>query len=276
MNRFSALALLIALVLLPFAVHAQNVSVPLDDQPAPAPTEPAPDSTAPGTFVPQSAAPAPRAPPAAVRSQAPNVPTTGGSYAGPPVVQGLTPDQVAQARRAFEALAASNPDVAALNPFARFDALKAGQDLQKNISQQIRKACGLSFFNVNLPLDLLQNPSALENLKAYGTASIVSSLKRICEDQKSQETLKNSVGMFTIRHKAGVAEAQIEGGAMSTTFTYDFTRKEPPEPSLLGRAMAAAISKSGAETDALLKSFEGVDQDEMERRMQQNPNMVRQ
>jgi hypothetical protein len=273
MKKVSALVLLLAVGIWPYQeAGAQSVFLPSPDSPAQSapPPSPPPPPPADSVFVPPQPTQQRRPPVAAVQSQRPNVPPPSGSTMGSvPPVQGLSPDQVAQARKAFEAMAAVNPHAAALNPFARFDAMQAGQEMQKSLERQVREACDLDFFNINLPTDFVQNAPVWANFRAYGGASLVSALRSACGDSKTQETLKNSVGMFGVKHRAGQVEPQIEGGAMQITFVYDFTMKDPPSAQLMSIGMKNALDKAGSATQALLRSYENVDQPEMERRMGQ-------
>jgi len=256
---------------------AQTVALPLE----PSPQGSAPDSSS-SPFVPAPDYNQPAQPqyPQAVpgRQSVPAVPMAAPSarpgLATPAAnrqalaVPGFTPDQVAAARRSFEALAATNPELAKLNPFARVDMLKEQQALQDDLSKKIRAACGLDYFNVMLPNALMEDPVKLGNFKSYGVGAIVGAMRSVCGDSKVKDAIGQGIGVFNVQHRDGLTKPEIESQMMSVVFRYDFTLKEPPSVGLMADALIDAAQKSADSAKKVAASFENVDQDEMKRRME--------
>jgi len=260
---------------------AQTVALPLEPSPqgsAPdassSPFVPAPDNNQPVQPQYPQAVPGRQSVPAvpmAAPSARPGLATPAANRQAL-AVPGFTPDQVAAARRSFEALAATNPELAKLNPFARVDMLKDQQALQDYLSKKIRAACGLDYFNVMLPNAILEDPVKLGNFKNYGVGTIVGAMRSACGDSKVKDAIGQGIGIFTVQQKDGLTQAEVESQMMSVVFRYDFAQKEPPSVGLITDALIDAAQKSADSSKKLAASFENVDQDEMTRRME---NMVK-
>jgi hypothetical protein len=244
---------------------AQSVFLPSDDKPVAAQPEPtAPQVTAPAPFTKPNTV-------GATRSVAPRMAQRGTTTgAAVPTVRGMSPEQIAQARQAFEALAAKNPQIAAINPFARVEADTAVRALQKDIGKRVREACKLKFFNVMISNDVASNKAVFANIKGYGSSAVVSAMGNLCGDEKLKKSLEEGVGVFNIKHKAGQVEPDIDGGVMMLTFTYDFTSPEPPKMPVLRKKLEKAMEVTTDGTTAAYNSFQEIDQDEMDRRMEKS------
>lgn len=244
---------------------AQSVFVPENDTPAAQQETPAPVAVAP--------TPAPFTKPntvGATRSVAPRMAQQGAVGGNVPVVRGMSPEQIAHARQAFESLAAKNPQIAAINPFARSEAAAAVRTLQKDIGKRVRETCKLKFFNVMISNDVASNKTVFANIKGYGASSVVSAMGGLCGDEKLKKGLEEGVGVFNIKHKAGQVEPDIDGGVMMLTLTYDFTLAEPPKMPVLRQKLEKAMEVTGDATTAAYGSFQEIDQDQMDRQMEKN------
>jgi hypothetical protein len=264
MKNLVALAV-VAVLLAAQPVSAQSVFVPQDGAPvqqaSPPPADPQP----------QAAQPAPFSRPNTVGSanSVPPVVSQPGLMTGrTSPVRGMSPEQIAQARQAFEAMAAKNPQFAAINPFARQEAVEASQALQKQIAKRVREACKLKFFNVILSTELAMNKVVFQNVKGYGATTLVNAMSGVCSDEKLKQSLQESVGMFNIKHKPGVTEAIVEGGIMAMTLTYDFTLPEPPKAPAVRAQFQKALEVTADKNTVAYEEVEDIDQDELERRME--------
>ncbi len=249
---------------------AQTVSIPYEQKSGgvTAPTEPSP--AAPDVISVTPTAPAVAAKPivSARPSVAPNIATNSESRAPAilstdPVVPGMTPEDVARTRQAYDELVARNPAASGEGPYALLQSLRPRRELQKSISDRVRKACKLDYFNVLIPFDMPYNLTAFANLKNNGADAIVGAITSVCNDKDVRKGLLLGVGIFTINQAGGQATPVVSNGNLSVSLSYDFQNPAPFPQSLLQAQLLKAFRVSDDKAVPVYQRYENSDQDKM-------------
>lgn len=266
-----------ALALLSFSAQAQNVFAPSDDSDssaaAPSPLFSAPPPSTPNNggnsgsgsiFAPSANTVTPRTtlPQAQIQvpqiqrqSQQPvppgqrnefayrvlgvEVPKNTGVQADP--LANYTPEQIATARAGFAAMEASNPEMAARNPFRQINSMNATQKAQDAMVDRAKAACDTQSFNIMVSSQsFMRAPGSADGLSKNGVALVGNLLQDICSDRDMRAKVTNSVPMITIvNRKGGQPGVDVNDGII--TLSADFGSDQPPAYAPLRAQFAKAV-----------------------------------
>lgn len=268
-RRFVLPLAVCAMALMAGSAQAQNVFAPSGDdsstsaaplQPAPAPSDSSGQSGS--VFAPSS----PRSEAPRVQSQVPQMPQPVQPRPVPPgqrdefvyrtmglevpanlaaqqadPLAGYTPEQIEIARKGFAAMEASNPEMAAGNPFRQIDAMSAINKAEQAMKARANAACDSQTVNIMVsPQSFSQTPGAAEGLAKTGVAMVGNLLQDICSDRELRAKFTSSVPMITIVNRARLAPNVLTTNGI-ITLSADFASEEAPSMAPIRAAFVKAI-----------------------------------
>lgn len=155
-----------------------------------------------------------------------------------------SPEEIANARKGFAALEASNPAMAAHNPFRRIDTMNNTEKAQNAMIARAKTACDVQSFNVLVSVQtFMKDQDAVDGLNKNGVPMIGNAIQDLCSDREMRTKITNSAPLITIvqKERAPLSVTMTDG---IITFTSDFAADEPPQPAAVRAALAQAVNEA--------------------------------
>lgn len=158
----------------------------------------------------------------------------------------FSPEEIAIARKGFAAMEASNPQMAARNPFRQIDAMNNARKAQDALVARAKAACDVQSFNVMVsPQSFMQSPEAVDGLNKNGVALIGNLIQDMCSDRDMRTKMANSVPMLTIVQRARTPMS-VDSNQGIITISADFASTDQPQMQVVRSAFAKAINDNDA------------------------------
>ncbi len=136
---------------------------------------------------------------------------------------GYTPEQIAEARKLYAAMAAQNPARAARNPFEAYDVFVLSTRLEEAFRKRTAAACDNAGINIQISQQSLRNNKvAQEVLTKTVMPTLGNILQDTCSSQEGRARISNNAPFITVVNRKG-ATPDFDVGEGFMTFNADFT-----------------------------------------------------